>query len=890
MITAYDNNRKTQLFLEHAQGCKSVLDLFEKVKTIEDTILQGDITEGLVKVMLDCKKFFGMKKVEYAENNQEGYDILCEDKHKNSIPVQVKFRSSEGLSNDELNSFAKVNWLEGYDFGYVIGNLRDVPSDWHNDKVMLFLKEDFRDIELSELVEFATGTEKHVRGPMVPRGYQPIWLEQLKKNISATSRGKILGPPGIGKTLAISTYIRLLKKNNLGFVGAPWIRLVNQNMVGIVEELYHHGYDPNFIVVNSSASIKSPTLTGLNDETHALNEYNIIKPTTDPKEIRAFIKEAKNNRDKKKVYIVFGCYGSTDTIIESANGSKFDYAAFDEAHNLTGHESKSHIKFLHDRFVKIARRAFVTATEKTYNGESDEVVAMNDEELFGATLCNCTFKDAIEHGNIKDYRVVMPEIAKKDIAKWWGMLKENLYVFDNGEAVTMAQVALKVLVYKMYAKYPITRMIAGFNRIDNAKNMSMFFATEDAITKHFGFTLKSTWVSSHETQSTNNRRIAEFADSQEKYVLCAPPMLKEGIDIKGIDKNGKYQYPNAVVFCDNKRGEIGIVQLAGRGLRMGEDKKELCYIGLPMIYGEKDIYNECFERAKEVITSLGCADDRVAQEIVGLRFGKKNPRKYKVSTKILEIPEILARRVEFKELARSMRLSIAQCVERASYEEYVELIKRNGWKSGAEYNRAKKEARYYATMDRVLDAFPGGDIYSDVGWVNHLEHATYEEHVEFIKLKEYKNLREYNLDRKPTKFYTTIPILINAYPEKDIYFDTGWRKLPTTSRLTREEIMKCVDSLLSSTQVREKFGELSWSAFCQHVKKITKKTYKELLQEHEKKIIKKFVDNKVPIEEVCKKLNMPQTTLNWKCKRWWGMGGYLRTSGLAKHKYSKKQI
>lgn len=768
MKTAYDNHINTQLFLDHAEGCASVIDLFEKIKKIDNTILQGNITEGLVKVMLDSQKFFKMKNVSYAGTNEEGIDITSEHPRKGKISIQVKFRSSETLSNDELNSFGKVNWLNGYGHGYVIGNLGDVPSDWHNDKVSLFLKENFRDINLQKLIEFAA-VEKTTTssGPMTPRGFQSKWLEQMRSNINKMTRGKILGPPGLGKTLGIASYVRMLKKNKIGFIGAPWIRLVNQNMIGVVSELEAHGYNVDYISVHSGHNV--------NGEKTELNEYSIVPQTTDVEEIREFLAKAKKNKTPNNLYIVFACYGSTERIIEAFKGYRLDYGAFDEAHNLTGHKSKSRPQIVFDKNVKFARRAFVTATEKIYNGKNDEVVAMNNAKLFGGILCFCSFKDAIEHKNIKDYRVVFPNLSGKELDKWWSALKKNLYVQDNGEPVTMDMVALKTMIYAMYSSYPIVRMVAGFNLIDNAKEMSKFLAVSDAITEHYGFVVKSTWVSSKETQSVNNRRISEFADSQDKYVLCAPPMLKEGVDIKGVDKNGKYQYPNAVVFCDNKRGEIGIVQLAGRGFRMGQEQNELCYIGLPIIYhpekGQEEIYNSAFARAKEVIISLGCSDDRIAQEINAIRAGKSQPKLYKISTKIVELPDIIAESVEFREFAQSINMALAHSVTKASLEEHIEECKK--YKNGIEYNTTIKDNKFYAVLASLQSAYPSIDLYSKIGWVNvHGERHSYEKHIE--ECKKYKSGEEYNRAKKDPMFYSKMAGIKRNWPTKDVFFDTGW--------------------------------------------------------------------------------------------------------------------
>lgn len=774
MRTAYDNHPNTQLFLDNAQGCTSVLDLFEKIKKIDDTILQGNITEGLVKVMLDSQKFFKMKNVKYAGTNQEGIDIISEHQRKGKTTVQVKFRSSETLSNDDLNSFGKVNWLKGYEHGYVIGNLRDVPADWHNDKVSLFLKEDFRDIDLQELIEFAS-IEKTAApsGPMTPRGFQSMWLEQMRSNINKMTRGKILGPPGLGKTLGIASYVRMLKKNKIGYIGAPWIRLVNQNMIGVVNELEAHGYNVNYISVHSSQNVN-----GNNTE---LNQYNIVPPTTDAKEIRNFLKEAKKDKSSKNLYIVFACYGSTEKIIEAFKGYRLDYGAFDEAHNLTGHKTKARPQLVFEKNIKFARRAFVTATERTYNGKNDEVVAMNNAKLFGGILCFCSFKDAIDHKNIKDYRVVFPRLSGDQLEEWWNKLKNNAYVQDNGEPVTMDMVALKAMIYMMYSEYSITRMVAGFNRIENAKQMSKFLATPDSITKHFGFVVKSTWVSSHETQVTNNLRIGEFADSQEKYVLCAPPMLKEGVDIKGKDKNGKNQYPNAVVFCDNKRGEIGIVQLAGRGLRMGQDQNELCYIGLPIIYHpknddtQKEIYNNAFQRAKEVILSLAYADKRVEQEITTISVGKTPPKLYKTSTKIVEMPPVPeADLVKFTEFVGGLKLacerSVAQNVERASYEEHLNFAKKNEYSGNSEYDDATKPVEFYSTVGNINEAF-SKNFAKDMQWKT-TDRPSYEEHM--IYAKRYSSAREYNSDKNRPKMYYASVYQINSIFSKKFSCDMGW--------------------------------------------------------------------------------------------------------------------
>jgi superfamily II DNA or RNA helicase len=777
--TPYDGDNKTALFLKYAEGCHSVSDLFEKIKLIDDTTLQGDITEGLVKVMLDCKKVFELKNVRYTSKNKEGIDLYAESKRTDkTIPIQVKFRSSEILSNDDLNSFGKMNWLEGHELGYVIGNLKHIPADWRNSKVSCVLKSDFDNINLKELVSFACKEiEYSGPNPMTPRGYQPMWLENLQKNVNLHKRGKLLAPPGFGKTIGMASYIRYLKKNKIGYVGAPFIRLVNQNMMNIVDELSAYGYDVHSIVVNSGSSVKKQDVINV-DDMDETEDHNIIHPTTNPDEIRKFVRASKKDKNPKSIYIIFACYGSTETVLKGCKGYALNYGLFDEAQNVVGHVSRRNTQYLFNKYIKMDYRCFVTATQKVYNGERDEIVAMNNEKLFGKELAFASFKDAIEYGNIKDYRVVVPSLTGKELDAWWTMLKQNLYVCDGGAPVTMAQVCLKVLIYKMISKYPITRMVAGFNRIDNAKNMAGFLSTEDAITKHFGFVVKSTWVSSKETQSTNNDRIRQFANSTEKYVLCAPPMLKEGVDIKGVDANGNAMYPNSVVFCDNKRGQIGIVQLAGRGFRMGNNKNELCYIGLPVIYhpeqGQEEIYNEAFERTKEVIVSLGANDERLAQELTTIRIGKAAPKKYKISTKVIEMDVPEAEAVDFGEFIDKVSLeclrSISQTLDRPSYQEHITFAKEKKYKTALEYNLDKtKPPQYYSEVQDINRVY-NKNFSRDMGWKvvilkkkNKEEHKKLAEKYNLTGTAKWDNFMEKNREKFPEYYSTAKSIEDNGW-------------------------------------------------------------------------------------------------------------------------------
>ena len=83
--------------------------------------------------------------------------------------------------------------------------------------------------------------------------------------------------------------------------------------------------------------------------------------------------------------VVFTTYQSSDKLAAAARRANigFDLAIFDEAHKTVGVRSKTFATLLRERKFKARHRLFMTATERVFRGDSDEVLSMDNEPDYG---------------------------------------------------------------------------------------------------------------------------------------------------------------------------------------------------------------------------------------------------------------------------------------------------------------------------------------------------------------------------------------------------------------------------------------------------------------------------------------------------------------------------
>ena len=85
--------------------------------------------------------------------------------------------------------------------------------------------------------------------------------------------------------------------------------------------------------------------------------------------------------------IVFTTYQSSDKLAAAARlaNMDFDLAILDEAHKTVGVRSKTFAMLLRDRNLKVRHRLSMTATERVFRGDSDEVLSMDNEDDYSTS-------------------------------------------------------------------------------------------------------------------------------------------------------------------------------------------------------------------------------------------------------------------------------------------------------------------------------------------------------------------------------------------------------------------------------------------------------------------------------------------------------------------------
>ena len=105
----------------------------------------------------------------------------------------------------------------------------------------------------------------------------------------------------------------------------------------------------------------------------------------------------KENKNENK--IIFTTYQSGKIIAELSKklDMSFDLGIFDEAHKTVGSSKKLFSHLLFEKNISIEKRIFMTATERFYGGQkSEDIISMDDMDIYGDTFSMMTFKEAIE--------------------------------------------------------------------------------------------------------------------------------------------------------------------------------------------------------------------------------------------------------------------------------------------------------------------------------------------------------------------------------------------------------------------------------------------------------------------------------------------------------------
>ena len=191
---------------------------------------------------------------------------------------------------------------------------------------------------------------------------------------------------------------------------------MRQTLKTWARELLCEGIDIEWIAICSDDDVKN-----LDDPSMNTSEIG-IEVNTDEHIIYEFL--TKNTYKKK---IVITTYQSGNALISAAQKSMFEFeiGIFDEAHKTVGNRNKPFAKLLYEENIQIRKRLFMTATERVFKGDSEEIISMDDELIYGKLIDQLSFKAALEQKTriLTDYKIVSASINQAQILE---LLENNL--------------------------------------------------------------------------------------------------------------------------------------------------------------------------------------------------------------------------------------------------------------------------------------------------------------------------------------------------------------------------------------------------------------------------------------------------------------------------------
>ena len=410
-----------------------------------------------------------------------------------------------------------------------------------------------------------------------PNHHQESVLNNIVPFYRLNDIGKLEWACGLGKAL-LSIFIVAMMHFKTVIIGVPSNYLQKQ-MKNEILKIYPRS--ANILYVGGD---KDPT-----DE---------IKRTTNPNEIKAFLKKP-NNMCK----FIVATYHSCRLIVHDE--IEVDFKIGDEAHHLVGIEQEEEKGFRSFHKIKSKKTLFMTATEKTIisrNRSEREIYSMDDERIFGKTIDTKSVKWAIDNKKITDYSVLVLKNTEEEVNNIITRVQINV---SNKEEIFMSA----YMTLKSIEKYPnLTHSLLYTNTIEDAEFAEICI---DFILNMNILRIRKEDVYNKALHSKHNRNLEEEVDKFKRSsygIISCVYIFGEGFDLPNL---------NGVCVAGNMQSVIRIVQYLLRPNRLDKNNpNKHAYVIIPYI--DKDDWeneNKSFEKVRNIVSQLRNVDENIEQKI-----------------------------------------------------------------------------------------------------------------------------------------------------------------------------------------------------------------------------------------------------------------------------------
>ena len=476
-----------------------------------------------------------------------------------------------------------------------------------------------------------------------PNGSQCKAIDAVCAGFAEHDRGKLVMACGSGKTftsLRIAEALLPEEEHPIVLFAAPSIALVGQAR----REWLTHCVDPlSTIVVCSSKAEGRPVSR---DEAADISAHELsCRVTTDPLEIAEFMRVPK----RRAVFCTYQSLQRVSKAQASYQAPAFDLAIADEAHRTTGAFDKTAKGretdwrlFLDGNRLAAKRRLYMTATPRVYSSGSKDaaakrgvnVVDMSDDAEYGRTFHELSFREAVKHGLLCDYRVIVLAVNNRTpltaavraafdeaVDEASGSRKRREVTGSEQLRLLGTSLAVNGAIEGDTTELPecLPRTLTFANTC--AMSDWIARAIADGRTQRLtSFRIKGKRTARKvnavhlDAATPANKRLEEVdklrkATDDDCRMISNVRLFSEGIDIPALD---------GVVFFEARRSQIDIVQAVGRVMRKAVGKK-LGYVVVPVVVppGTNVLdalknSNEGFDRIGAVLCALQSHDPSLA--------------------------------------------------------------------------------------------------------------------------------------------------------------------------------------------------------------------------------------------------------------------------------------
>ena len=591
-------------FIKIMEKSSNFTEFMNSMNDVGDNVTLGKYFEYFAKVIfLHDERFQYVKDCwlldELPEKYHEklciptqdiGIDIVLKTNDNDYIAVQVKYRknTSTPIKWDALSTFFGLTFgLSGkFSKGMLFTNTKEPNKHIiGKDNVILVMYKTLNEITQQTFDGIKSSFMKEhppeIKLIIQRRAYQEEIVNKTQEHFKTHNRGCVFCPCGTGKTLISFWIAEQMKDNKYVCVVVPSLYILSQ-----VYNTWSGQKRTNYLLIGSDAELKLCYDTGL-------------LLTTKKHDIKKYF-----NKHKDEQITIITTYQSSKLInsVCKKQNISIDLCIFDEAHRTVGNKDRDYVSLMCYGSCEIRKRLFMTATEKIYIGGNEDVMSMDNTDIYGDTIYNYTFKNAIDAGYLCDYNIIVPLITNKIYKK---AMKRNKYIIDNNidENIESRYYLMAYLIMTSIKTHNVKHILTFSHTNESAYKL---YKLLEAMSKAMNVKNNCYHLTGDDPMKKRHRIINDFI-KDDISIISSAKIFSEGVDIPIVD---------CVCFADNKVSKIDIIQSIGRALRKHESKT-VGYVIIPTVCDIRDdILDDTtdFGNVKTIIKSIGTVDERIVEE------------------------------------------------------------------------------------------------------------------------------------------------------------------------------------------------------------------------------------------------------------------------------------